>query len=196
MKALPGRSSDRNNLLFFRHRWLVSLRHWLILQVKVFILNLFWHLSVVRHSGRVATILSACLNWAPETASWSLLRGVLLAGVFWLLLDCSGRSRIAGGCRGALLFVLTAQVVLLFEFWDYPFFYVAEVSMLKACKLYKFLGPYRLNIAMLSASGSNGACNKVMISIDKFMVLHTEKWKEINILLQQLYSFCVCLQWH
>lgn len=144
VKTLSSGSSNRHNLLLVRHRWLLPLRHWLIFQIEILILNLLRvrNLSIIGNSCWIAAVLSIALDSAPDPTTRSLLRGILGLAIStvlgWLasiLLSCCWRG-IAGSCWSCLFSVLTAQVVLLLEFWNNSLFYVAEVSMLKSCQLY------------------------------------------------------------
>jgi hypothetical protein len=67
VETLSSGCSNRHNLLLVWHRWLFSLRHWLIFQIEILVLNLFrvGNLSIIWNSSWVTAILSIALDSIP-----------------------------------------------------------------------------------------------------------------------------------
>jgi hypothetical protein len=82
-----------NDLLLLRDWRLIPVRLWLIIHIKVFILNLFriWYLRIVRQPIRITSILWLRL---PDTAIRPHLRWIL-----WESIPLRLKGRLVPGCR-------------------------------------------------------------------------------------------------
>jgi len=192
---MSGSGSYWYNLLFVGHWGLFSLGLWLIFQIEVFILNLFRvrNLSIIGNSSWIAAVLSIWLDCVSDTASRPLLWGILLAICrvsLWLFL-LNSWSWITCCCRSSSILVLATQIILLFKLRYDSFFNIAKMCMLQPGQLYKLLGPYRLDIAVLPTRWRNWTSNQIVISIDKLVVLNTKQREEVNVLFEQLHCFDV-----